>query len=251
MAISKSTIKLINSLRLKKFRQKYNNFIVEGDKIVREAILESPQLIKALYALPEWLIQNAQDLPKDIKHEVNLGELKKISQLKTPNHVLAVLNRPTYSSGDVTLSNQLAIYLDGIQDPGNMGTILRIADWFGITYVFCAKNCVDVYHPKVIQATMGAFLRVKTIEKELSAIIEEWPELPILGAAMDGVNIFQLEPIDAGIIVIGNEGNGISALTQEMITRRISIPAAANSRAESLNAAVATGIICAVLSQNR
>ena len=246
MAISKNTIKFINSLRLKKFRQKYNNFIVEGDKITREAIIEFPALIDAIYALPSWDGQHQvqSDLQERI-YTVTAQELKKISALHTPNQVLAIMQMPDLAMDWTQFPQGFSLYLDGIQDPGNMGTILRIADWFGITTVLCAKNCVDSYNPKVIQATMGAFLRVKCLEYSIDDIKQRFPDFPIFGAAMDGVDVFQLQKPDKGLIVIGNEGNGMATSTEALISQKIAIPAAANSRAESLNAAVATGIICA------
>ena len=248
MPISKSTIKYVKSLRLKKFRQKYNNFIVEGDKMGREALNYAPSFIEAVYALGSWLEAHASTLANDKKHPVTEVELKKLSLLTTPNQVLIVMRPPNNDLTKDLLAGQMSIYLDGIQDPGNMGTILRIADWFGIQTVICSSSCVDTFHPKVIQATMGAFLRVKSPEASLETILKLIPDIPVLGAAMDGINIFEMPNIPKqAILVIGNEGNGISKITQNLITQRIAIPAAANSQAESLNAGVATGIICAVL----
>jgi TrmH family RNA methyltransferase len=252
MAISKNTIKFIKSLRLKKFRQKYNNFIVEGDKISREAMIESPELIDAIYALPSWEGQHhAQaDLQERI-YSITAQELKKISALHTPNQVLAIMQMPEQAIDWAQFQQGLSLYLDGIQDPGNMGTILRIADWFGITTVLCAKNCVDPYNSKVIQATMGAFLRVRCLELPIEEVKHQFPDLPIFGAAMDGTDVFQLPKPDRGLIVIGNEGNGMAANTEALVSQKIAIPAAANSKAESLNAAVATGIICAAFNSIR
>lgn len=250
MAISKNTIKFINSLRLKKFRQKYNNFIVEGDKIIREAMIESPDFIDAIYALPSW--DGQHDVSADLKERiyvVTAQELKKISALHTPNKVLAIMQMPQLTIDWAQFNKGFSLYLDGIQDPGNMGTILRIADWFGITTVLCAKNCVDSYNPKVVQATMGAFLRVKCLELDVEEVRQQLPDLPIFGAAMDGTDVFQLPKPDNGLIVIGNEGNGMAAGTEALISQKIAIPAAAGSRAESLNAAVATGIICAAFNR--
>ena len=139
------------------------------------------------------------------------------------------------------------LFLDGIQDPGNLGTILRIADWFGISRVFSSPDCVDPFNPKVVQATMGAFLRVSCIETTIDRLYQEYPGIPIYGEVMDGENVFHTSLKGAnGIIVIGNEGSGISPEAERLLSHRISIPPAAHSGAESLNAAVATGILCAV-----
>lgn len=248
MAISKSTIKYLRSLSLKKFRQKYNNFIVEGDKMARELLTGQPGRVVALYALDSWLEQAGRELPlpKEKTFVVAEQELARISNLSTPSQVLAVVSIPEYRVEEEPLRSGLSLFLDGIQDPGNFGTILRIADWFGISFVFCSPTCVDPYNPKAIQASMGAFLRVKTVEQSLENLCRLAPGLPVYGAAMDGENIFQARLPAKGIIVIGNEGNGISAAAAGLLNRRISIPAAAHGGAESLNAAVATGIICAV-----
>lgn len=248
MAISKSTIKYLRSLSLKKFRQKYNNFIVEGDKMARELLTGQPGRVVALYALGSWLEQAGRELPlpKEKAFVVAEQELARISNLSTPNQVLAVVSMPENRVEEEPLRNGLSLFLDGIQDPGNFGTILRIADWFGISFVFCSPTCVDPYNPKAIQASMGAFLRVKVVEQSLENLCLLAPGLPVYGAAMDGENVFQARLPAKGIIVIGNEGNGISAAAAGLLNRRIAIPAAAHGGAESLNAAVAAGIICAV-----
>jgi len=247
MAVSKNTIKYIKSLRLKKFRQKYNIFLVEGDKIAREAISEAPALIQAIYALPEWINDNGRRIPENKLHSVSHKELKQLSLLTTPNQVLMTLRIPDYDKEKLPFAQELCLYLDGIQDPGNMGTILRIADWFGIPTVLCSQDCVDAYHPKVIQATMGAFLRVSCVEYPLEEIISHLPDIPVLGAAMDGESVFKIKKPSRGLLVIGNEGNGMATATERLLTQKIAIPAPAHSRAESLNAAVATGILCAVI----
>jgi len=172
-------------------------------------------------------------------------ELKKISNLSTPNQVLAVVRQNHTHLRPDELQESLVLFLDGIQDPGNMGTILRIADWFGIPSVICSPMCVDVYNPKVIQATMGAIFRIKTVEMDFGELVFKFPQLTFYGAVLDGQNIFQMELPQHGVIVIGNESSGISASIQEQLDYQISIPSGKNGGAESLNAAVATGIICA------
>ena len=243
--LSKAKISYVQSLKQKKFRQKYNNFLVEGDKSARELLELSGAEVEFIFALPTWAEKNASLVRKygEKLLIVNAIELKKISQLKTPNQVLVVARQLEDEWSKEKVTQGFSLYLDGIQDPGNMGTILRIADWFGIEYVFCSKECADIYNPKVIQSTMGAFMRVKAPKVELSSLKNEFPDLPILGALMQGENVYSLDKLPAGILVIGNEGRGISEETQTLLTHKITIPAPIGSGAESLNAGVATGII--------
>ncbi|MCI5080154.1 MAG: RNA methyltransferase [Saprospiraceae bacterium] len=247
--ISKNKIKYIRSLHSKKYRQKYNKFIVEGDKICTEFLQQDVYQLDELYATSTWLEQNYTRIRsvEERCFEVEDHPLKQISALKTANQVLIVADLPEGQSKDLQDIHQWCLYLDGIQDPGNMGTILRIADWFGVEHVFCAPDSVEIYNPKVIQASMGAFLRVTHSYIELSNLVNEWPEIPIVGAVMDGNNIYDFEPVKPGIIVIGNEGNGIRPEHLPLLKEQLTIPSARNSGAESLNAGVATGIMCALL----
>lgn len=249
MSISKNTIKYIRSLQLKKFRQKYNNFVLEGDKIAREILQQDKLRVAAIYALPQWIEANPSSLQRfpDRIHTITAEELQKISSLSTPNQVLIVAEQAQHDLDLNLLQDHLTLYLDGIQDPGNMGTILRIADWFGLPYVFCSEHCVDMYSPKVVQASMDALLRVDAIEMSLENLHQKLPTLPIMGAVLDGSNVFQTKLPAKGILVIGNESQGIAASTDALLTHRIAIPAAQQGGAESLNAAVATGILVAVL----
>ena len=249
MTLSNSKIKHIKSLRLKKFRQKYNNFIVEGDKMARELLAYNSRQVVALYALESWLAaaEGIEKLPPEKLFPVSPAELKKISNLHTPNQVLAVAAIPQVEVDSARVRRSLSLYLDGIQDPGNFGTILRVADWFGISYVFSSPDCADPYNPKVVQATMGALLRVAAVETTIEALCRQYPGLPVYGAVMDGENVFGAKIKKArGIIVIGSEGSGISHAAEQCLSHRISIPPAAHSRADSLNAAIAAGILCAV-----
>jgi TrmH family RNA methyltransferase len=252
MAVSKAQLKYIRSLQQKKYRQKYNNFVVEGDKIVEELIRVHPGRIEALYALTPWLERHREALPglKERIAEVTPQELKQLSGLHTPNQVLALVRIEADEPDAGCLTRGWTLFLDGIRDPGNLGTILRIADWFGIPCVCCSPDCVDQYNPKVIQASMGAFLRVDCIVTNLDELRRVAGSLPILGADLNGENLFQAPLPARGIVVIGSEAHGLSPQVQEQLTHRISIPRGAGGGAESLNAAVAAGIICAVL-QNR
>jgi len=242
--LSKNNIKFINALQKKKFRQKYNNFLVEGDKMVLEILTNHQFKIHSIYALENWLDDNAPLLTRhrDKITAISERELKTISSLSTPNRVLCVLEIPSSKLDDKSIAGSLSLVLDNIQDPGNMGSILRTADWFGIEHVFCLQ-CVDVYNPKVVQATMGAFLRVRMIQTEAEAIFGSWNELPVYGAFLNGTSIYENKLSSKGFIVIGNEGRGIRPEIESFITHKIKIPA--YGKAESLNAAVATGIVCA------
>lgn len=252
MAVSKAQLKYIRSLQQKKYRQKYNNFVVEGDKIVEELIRIRPGHIEAMYALTPWLERHREalsELQEQIT-EVTPQELKQLSALHTPNQVLALVRFEADELNAGLLSREWTLFLDGIRDPGNLGTILRIADWFGVSCVCCSPDCVDQYNPKVIQASMGAFLRVHCVSTTLAGLLRLAGPLPVLGADLAGENIFQASLPPRGIVVIGSEAQGLSPEVQAQLTHRISIPRGAHGGAESLNAAVAAGIICAVL-QNR
>ena len=245
---SQSKMKYVLSLHQKKFRQKYNKFLAEGTKIIDELLEDDTAEIEFLCATQNWIAARKSQL-KNVPYEmVSEAELKKISMLDTPNQVLAIAEKPDYQLDSIILENNLTLYLDNLQDPGNMGTIVRIADWFGIKNLCCSPNCVDFFHPKVIQATMGSFLRVSHCVANLGEISKKHPKIPIFGAVMDAdFVVFDLSAAEksAGIIVIGNEGSGISEENLALLTHKISIPRAADGGAESLNAAVATGIICA------
>lgn len=215
--------------------------------MVGEILMQEDTAIDFLYATDSWI--KTHDLANKISDDkivkISSGELERISTLKTPNQVLAILDIPSYEIDSVLIKTEINLFLDDIQDPGNLGTILRIADWFGIRQVICSPGTVDVYNPKVIQSTMGAFLRVNTPVATLESIINANDHMPVFGAVMDGENIFKIDRKNEGLIVIGNEGKGISPENYPFLTKKISIPATAQSGAESLNAAVATGIICA------
>lgn len=249
MTLSKNKIKLIASLQIKKFRQKYNKFVVEGDKMVRELLQAPGWKTQEVYAVKSWLEQHAGLMvggPVEAL-EVEDESLKKISSVQTPNQVLAVVELPAFQMDKAQVARSLSLYLDGIQDPGNCGTILRIADWFGIRHVFCSQSTVDLFNPKVIQASMGAFLRVNAGTMDLPALRQEFPGLTFWGADMDGQNVFEAPAPSAMVLVIGNEGSGIAPEHLPLMDNLLAVPRTAGTGAESLNAAVATGILCAVL----
>ena len=217
--------------------------------MVRELLEYRSEWVETLFALPNWMEHlPPQQWPPDLQAiTVSENELSRLSLLKTPNQALALVRQPRYALRAADLKQGLSLYLDDLQDPGNMGTLLRLADWFGISTVICSPNCVEVFNPKVIQASMGAFLRVSTIVADFEAVRKTVPGLTIFGADMEGENIFQADLPQTGILVIGNEGAGITPAVMEKVTHRVSIPRGKGGGAESLNAAVAAGIIIGVL----
>ncbi len=243
--ISKAQIKHVNSLKLLKFRKAATEFVVEGEKMVRELIMSNYQ-IKALYALAAWLEANHELLSaKNINAEkVSPKELARISSFKNPNQVLATSEIPDQSIQKINFED-LVLILDNIQDPGNLGTIIRTAEWFGIKNIICSDDCVDLYNPKVIQATMGSFLRLNTHYTNLENFFKtEVPEnLNIYGALLEGKNVYEQELTTKGILIIGNESKGISKEISKFVTHPIFIPAHAVSKAESLNASIAAAVL--------
>jgi len=244
--LSKAKIKFITSLKIKKQRQQQQLFTAEGAKAIDE-LLSSSSLVLEIYALESWIYSHQQLLSKTSVPcaVVDEAELKKISSLTTPHDVLAVCSIPENSYSDVTIRQELCLALDGIHDPGNMGTIIRIADWFNIPYIFCSDDCVDPYNTKVVQASMGSIARVKVIETNLEKLFTEHSKIPVLVAVLDGDNIFSMQKMNRGFLLIGSEARGVSENLLKFASDKITIPQL--GKAESLNAAVATGIICAVL----
>jgi len=246
--LSKNKIKYIRSLKLLKFRQMYNNFVVEGEKIALELLAVSNIEVESIVCTRNWY-EKYENLLYPFESRLLLAkpkEIEQISSLKTAANALIVARQLTEKEPKNIINQSLSLYLDTIQNPGNFGTILRIADWFGISTVFCSKDSADLYNPKVIQASMGAFLRVQVIKTDFERLTTDYPLLPIYGTLLEGQNLFKTPVEQKGIIVIGSEGKGISPGLRPLITHPISIPSHPDGGAESLNAAVATGIVCAV-----
>jgi len=239
--ISKNQIKFIRSLELKKNRKRESLFVAEGPKVIEELLkLKTPHTI---IATKEW-IDNNPKISNVI--EVSERELESASLLKTPQQVLALF-AIEITVQDLNIDeNKLYLALDGIQDPGNLGTIIRIADWFGIDTIYCSNETVDVYNPKVIQATMGSIARVKVVYTDLCNLISNLSdELPVSGTFLDGSDIYKNELTPNGIIVMGNEGKGITKELKSLITNKLLIPSfSIGDTAESLNVAIATAITC-------
>jgi RNA methyltransferase, TrmH family len=245
--LSKSRLKYIQSLSHKKFREASAEFIIEGPKIVEEFLLNSPGLINGIYALDTWL-PGAKKLLSSLSPEkiisVSEIELDKISGLSTPNQVLALVQKPDQPTVP-DLRNRITLVLDNIQDPGNMGTIIRTADWFGISQVVCSNESAELYNPKVIQSTMGSILRVAIIYTDIDQWIKKVQDIPIYCTALDGKNLYDVEPVKEGLLIIGNESKGVRQSIMQAATEKITIPRFGG--AESLNAAVAAGIVMAQL----
>jgi len=241
---SKSIEKYVNSLKQKKYRIEHSRFIAEGEKIAAE-VLSSALEIDKVIALPGWIIANELLLKEKNAAliEVNEQQMSRISSLIQPSSVLLIIETPTYAIDENEISSNIHLALESISDPGNMGTIIRIADWFGIPSVFCSEDCVEVYNPKVVQATMGSFARVKCFEMNLGELFKRFPAMTVYGATLEGSNIYKTQLDDYGFIVIGNESSGISESLMPYINKKVTIPKF--GQAQSLNAAVAAGIVCA------
>jgi TrmH family RNA methyltransferase len=239
--VSKNQIKLINSLQQKKYRKLHNLFIAEGKKVIQE-------LIDANFSLEHLFVTKANLFDSRFDSElISDSDLKKISALTTANDCLAVFKIKETTS---KTSSGLELALDNIKDPGNMGTIIRLCDWFGISKIVCTEETVDMYNPKVVQATMGSLARVEVEYTNLISYLKT-TDLDIFGTFMEGSNIYKQELPTKGIIVMGNEANGISAEIENLVTQKISIPRFGSlQQTESLNVATATAIILSEFKRN-
>ncbi len=244
MSLSKNKIKYIQSLKDKKNRMEYGTFVAEGLKTVSDLLCSCHcQLIAGL---PEAIKQI--NLPENVEEIVlaTEDELKKATFFKTPPPIIGVFYQPTANIVDLDLKTNLVLALDGIQDPGNLGTIVRLADWFGIEHIFCSDDSADIYQPKAVQSTMGAIARVKVCYVNLFDFLSEKTGIPIYGTFLEGKNIYQTPLAGHGVVVMGNEGNGIRPDIQSLISEKLYIPNYPPHRptSESLNVAVATAIVC-------
>lgn len=245
--ISKNRLKLIRSLARKKYRDKEQLFLVEGDKLVLE-VLNSAIRVQELFATAGFIQDNEKQLRKAaIVTEASPEELKSASLQKQPQQSLALCEMPSPVHLPPVLRG-LSLYLDGIRDPGNLGTIIRTCDWFGVEYLFCSPDTADVFNPKVIQATMGSFSRVKTVYAPFGEVLgsARHSGVPVFGSFMDGDNIYTSKLPRAALVVMGNEGQGIRPEVAEHTGKKLKIPSFSPSGggAESLNVASATAVIC-------
>jgi len=238
--ITKNQVKYIQSLGQKKSRDAENRFVAEGPKLVNELLQAENCRIVQLYALKEWIDNHPNAGAQAEIIGVSADELEKISQLSTANQVLAIIEKIQWKS-DPEIKGNISLALDTIQDPGNMGTIIRLADWFGLKNIFCSPDCADSYNPKVVQASMGSIARVRIDYTNLSSLLKNTNDLRTYAAVLDGRDVTKMEKISEGIIVIGNESKGINEEILKLSHVQITIPG--KGKTESLNAAVATGII--------
>lgn len=237
--ISKNTIKFIKSLEQKKYRKQSGLYVAEGPKVVGD-LLRCGHIATEIFATG-----NYQSPINCGIHVITDEELRKISFLQHPQQVLATFRIPTNNNSDIIPKKGLCLALDGVQDPGNLGTIIRLCDWFGINTIYCSPDTADAWNPKVVQATMGSIARVNIIYINLHEILEK-TAVPIYGTFLDGQSIYSQELSSDGIIVMGNEGNGISTSLRSYINHKLLIPSyCQNDTAESLNVAIATAITCA------
>ena len=249
LMLSKAKIQMIRSLEHKKYRTQHGLFVLEGDKAVREA-LDSTLTVEYLLAKPVWLEQQPC-LRADHIIEISDKELSQVSFQKTPNQAMALVRIPSYPLNMAELTDGLSLYLDRVQDPGNVGTIIRLADWFGIRHVLCGHGCADPFCPKTVQSTMGAVIRVKTHQTDVGFFRQLktlQPNFPIFGAFLDGKNLYNTPLSTKAVIVMGNESKGISSAVAQYVNQRLLIPSyppAGEPTSESLNVATAAAIICA------
>ncbi len=229
--LTKNQIKLIRSLSLKKNRQKHGLFIVEGEKLVNE-VLSSDWEVEGIYATKEWLGENATIISND--------DLSRISSLKTPNKLVAVVK---IKKGSLDITSNTVLALDGVKDPGNLGTIIRLADWFGVEDIICSDDCVDYLNPKVVQSSMGSFTRVNLHYTSLIDAFKKYSDYKLFMTVLNGTPLSEMTNSDKKIVVMGSESKGISKEILELTSEKITIPKSKSSKAESLNVSVAAAII--------
>lgn len=244
--ISKNQVKLIRSLHVKKFREQEGLFISEGEKIIKE-LLNSSFKIHSIYFTDEWKGLTERESNKKNYYKITDAELKKISQLETQNQVLAIIHIPENKLNHERIQGEFTLVLDDIRDPGNLGTIIRTADWFGIKNIICSKHSVDVFNPKVVQSSMGSIFRVNVFYENLEVFLTEVKReygIPVYGAVLDGQNILEKKLNPESILLMGNESKGVNSSLLKLIDEKITIPKQVNSTAESLNVSIATSIMC-------
>jgi TrmH family RNA methyltransferase len=236
--VSRSQLKYIQSLGQKKYRDEEGVFVAEGPKLIKE-LIESDVELMQVYALDEW-IEGNKDRLKDISvTAISEAELERISQLTTPNKILAIAKK--FETNEPLIKDRISLVLNAIRDPGNLGTIIRIADWFGVSQIICSADCTDMYNSKVVQATMGSIARVNVFYTDLPVWLKQRSGVRIYAAMLEGKDVTKMSTIKEGLIIIGNESMGIDKEVLQCANEKISIPR--KGSAESLNAAVATGII--------
>ncbi len=246
--LSKSQVSFVNALHQKKYRKEHLLFIAEGYKSITE-FLQSDYSVDTIFYTPPAAPKLGKFSQKVKLVEISTNELKKISTLTTPQDCLALIHTPqkTILSAE-SFKNKFTIVLDGVQDPGNLGTIIRTADWFGFSEIVCSDDTVEAYNPKVVQATMGSLARVKVHYEDLTSLLKQ-TKLPVFGALLNGTPVYETDFGNEGFLVLGNEGNGISESVITTITNKVTIPRFGN--AESLNVAISAGIFCSELRRSK
>lgn len=252
--LAKAQIQLVKSLTDKKARYEHGLFVVEGRKMVGE-VVASKVAVEKIYVAGDDL-GVFRGLPASLTEFVSAKDMERMSHLKTPTEILALVRMPeTSAAGGVYGSEGLALFLDGVQDPGNMGTIIRVADWFGIDEIVCSQDSADCYNPKVVQATMGALFRVTVRYSALVPLLEKAAAsgVPVFGTFLEGDDIYLAELSSKGIVVMGSEGRGVSEDVARFVTRKLFIPPYPADRhgSESLNVAVATAVVCSEFRRNK
>ncbi len=242
--LTKAQINHLKSLKLKKYRQNYDEFVIEGDKLITEALLGNVEL-RRLVATNAWLQSNNLQFPKHLKVEtVTEKEMQQISSLSTAPDVIGLVGKMYFDIQSFKPDNNWALILDGISDPGNFGTIIRTAEWFGIETIICSEDTVELYNPKVVQSSMGSLFRTKVYYTDLPTFLAKYPNQAI-ATTLQGENIYTCNFNKSGFLVIGSESHGIGDNVLKLCAREVKIPAF--GKAESLNAAVATGIALSVI----
>ena len=239
--LSRKLIKYIQSLSHKKFRDAHEVFLAEGPKIILEFLTSNRFKCELICALPQWIDQLGSDVTTGVDvHSVDEIMLGRLSTLSTPNQVLGVFQK---RAGDTSpdLNNKLTLMLDDIKDPGNFGSIIRTADWFGVKNLICSFGSVDCYNPKVVQGSMGSLSRVSILYTDLKEFLAKYPKIKVYAATLSGSSIYKISNFEEGIVIIGNESAGVSQDLLNIATHQVAIPRFGN--AESLNASVAVGII--------
>ncbi len=249
--ISKNKIKLIRSLDNKKYRLQHRLFIAEGDKVVLDFIRSEEWKTDYLFAKTEWLKKLNPEEKDSIEeiHKITYEELKKISYLKTPHNVLALIRLPEEKPVPSLAADMLYPAFENIRDPGNLGTIIRIADWFGFRDIFCSEGSVDVFNPKVVQASMGSVIHTRVHYTNLQGLVEEaaGKNMPVYGTFLEGKPVFSCPLSDHGLVIFGNESKGISSGLEQKTGEKITIPSFPSGvpTLNSLNLSTATAIVCA------
>ncbi|WP_207532891.1 TrmH family RNA methyltransferase [Desertivirga arenae] len=245
--LSKSQISFVNALQQKKHRKEHGLFIAEGVKSITE-FLSSDYTVSSIYCTADHLERFSKITQKVKIHEVTDAEIKKLSALTTPQSAIALVEIPEKTGfAPESFKGKFTLVLDGIQDPGNLGTIIRTADWFGLEHIVCSVDTVDAFNPKVVQATMGSLSRIRVTYTDLLPFLKS-TKLPIYGALLDGKNIYEANFKEEGFVVLGNEGKGISEQIIAQVTESVTIPKF--GKAESLNVAIATSIFCSEIKRN-